>query len=153
MKAKVSGAQIFGKVTSAQINAPLSGVSVTLQMPGTPTLVLSSGSDGGFDTRVAAGEVTITYALSGFSTQTQHALVSDGAVVNAGTIAMKAKQLLSTMRGSVVDQDGIAIAGAKLTVLGQWRWRLFLKRFVRAAVPGAVICVRLRRAHLPSIDY
>jgi hypothetical protein len=119
MKAKVSGAQIFGKVTNAQGNTPLTGVSVSLQTPGTSTVVLTSGSDGGFDARVAAGEVTITYVLSGFSSQTQHALVTDGAVINAGTIAMKAKQLLSTMRGTVVDQDGIAITGAKLTVLGQ----------------------------------
>lgn len=119
MKAKVSGAQIFGKVTNAQSNAALMGVSVSLQAQGTSTVVLTTGSDGGFDTRVTAGEVTITYVLSGFSSQTQHAIVSDGTVLNAGTIAMRAKQARSTMRGLVSDQTGLAIAGATVTVIGQ----------------------------------
>jgi hypothetical protein len=113
------GARIFGVITNASNAALLSGVSVSFNTAGTGSQVLTTLADGAFDVRLGTGEVTITYALTGFITQTQRAVVFDGNVVNAGTIALKPRQLTSNMRGSVVDQNGVAVAGARLAVLGQ----------------------------------
>jgi Carboxypeptidase regulatory-like domain len=113
----LTGAQIFAKVTNAQNNTPLAGVTVSLQTPGSATLVLTTGNDGSFDTRVVAGEVTITYVLSGFVTQIQHALVSDGAVINAGTIAMKAKVSGAQIFGKVTSaQINAPLSGVSVMV-------------------------------------
>lgn len=118
-QAPAPGARIFGRTTSATTGAALVAVAVSFDLQGTSTLAMASAADGSFDARVAAGQVTITYALAGYTTQIQQALLVDGNVLDVGDIALKEKQTRSTMRGSVVDQDGIAITGAKLTVLGQ----------------------------------
>jgi hypothetical protein len=118
-QAVVPGSRLFGRVVDAQSNVALSGVTVAIESLGTSTQVLTSGADGSFDTRVAAGQVTITYALVGYIGQAQHGALVNGGVLDAGTIALKARQVRSTIRGLVSDQTGLAIAGATVTVIGQ----------------------------------
>jgi Carboxypeptidase regulatory-like domain/Prenyltransferase and squalene oxidase repeat len=107
--------RLIGKVVSAGTGAAIAGVSIELN----GVVAALTGSDGRFDVTSAPRSYVMRIALSGYDLVAGNFLLTAGALVDAGTIALSPQRTNSAISGRVVDQaTGQAIRGASVAIVG-----------------------------------
>lgn len=103
---------LTGKVTNSS-GSPLLGASVTVGGNGAVT-----ASDGSWSLQnLTTGTVSVTAALSGYSSASENATVTAGNTAVAGTLAL-APINPGNVTGQVVNGSGAAVSGATITAQG-----------------------------------
>jgi len=107
--------RLIGKVVSAGSGAALSGVSILLN----GTVAAVSAADGRFDVTLAPQSYVLRIAPSGYDAVAGNFLLSAGALVDAGTIALSPQRTTTAISGRVTDQvTAQPIAGASVAIVG-----------------------------------
>lgn len=103
-----------GQVVASGTGIPLAGVSV--QLNGVEAGV--TGADGQFNIEAAPGNYHAIITLAGYDAAVADFLLSAGATISTGKVALSKQLSTSTIRGVIVDAtSGSAIPGATLQVV------------------------------------
>jgi len=106
--------RFIGRTVVAGTNAPLAGVAIVLNGAAAGT----SAGDGRFDFTLNPQSYTAVYTLAGYDGATQGFLLSAGATVDAGTVALPSQRTTTTITGRVTESSGTPLADATVQVLG-----------------------------------
>lgn len=104
----------IGKVVEAGGGGPLAGVGI--QLNGATMGV--TAADGSFDLTLPPASYSAVFTLAGYDTASAGFLLTAGAVMNAGTVALSKQLTSTTISGVVKDQaSGMPIDGAQVQIL------------------------------------
>ena len=149
----VTQVSITGKVVAADTQAPLAGVTVTVETSGGATATATTGADGRFSVRAAAGTLKLTYTKAGYSSVNQQATATGGSTVDAGTVQMPVARQTSSLHGVVRDTGGGAIAGATVTAAGKTATTNGAGAYVIPELSGTTITVTVSAAGFQTRSY
>jgi subtilisin family serine protease len=95
---------LAGMVTAATGGAPLAGASVTIKAAGQPDKVLTTSSNGGFQSVLQAGSYDLTVASFGYKTQTATVTITTGQTTTKNFALESTPQV--SVGGTVSDGSG-----------------------------------------------
>lgn len=105
-------------VVNAADNAPLAAAVVQLTEAGGVVTTATLDVDGRFSLTLPPGSYVARYSLSGYGGVEQRFLLSAGARVDGGLVALSAIRTQSNVSGKVLDANGLPISGATVVVVG-----------------------------------
>ena len=115
--APISGAKLSGTVVGFTDFAALRGVQITAtRLNGPAAAVPATTNDlGAFALNLPAGTYSVVFQSPGYQTQTLLVALLDGAKTVLGSVVMRPQRQTSSLRGTVADSAGMAIAGARIS--------------------------------------
>ena len=117
--APVSGAKLSGTVVGFTDFAALRGVQITATRLNGPAAAVqaTTNNQGTFALNLPAGTYSVVFQSAGYQTQTLLVALLDGAKPVMGSVVMRPQRQTSSLRGTVADGAGVAIAGARISAV------------------------------------